>query len=85
MQKFKYDFAAGQTCNELGRCELAFLAFLSQHSSDKENIPLNHFFTQQKDTESDDQEFFHEVCISEAKVSLHMQIIVAKQYSIVKK
>ncbi|XP_068738948.1 uncharacterized protein [Montipora capricornis] len=51
----------GQTRNELGRCELAFLAFLSQHSSDKENIPLNDFFTQQKDTESDDEEFFHEV------------------------
>ncbi|XP_074627781.1 uncharacterized protein LOC141885807 [Acropora palmata] len=51
----------GQTRNELGRCEIAFLAFLNQQTNDQENIPLNEFFTQQKDNESDEEEFFHEV------------------------
>lgn len=53
---------AGQSLNELGRCELAFLAFLSEHADDKENIPLNDFFAQIRDTDSDEEESVYEVC-----------------------
>lgn len=54
---------AAQTRNDLGRCEISFLAFLNQHSGDKENIPLDDFFTQLQDSdESDDDDSLYEVC-----------------------
>jgi len=72
--KFLCNIFAGQTRNELGRCEIAFLAFLNQHTNDQENIPLNEFFTQQKDNESDEEEFFHEVRVL-GEISVHVEIM----------
>ena len=47
---------SGQTRNDLARSEIAFLAFLNRHSNDKENIPLDEFFSQMKYCDSDEDQ-----------------------------
>lgn len=54
--RIKTFYFSGQTRNDLARSEIAFLAFLNRHSNDKENIPLDEFFSQMKDCNSDDED-----------------------------
>lgn len=46
----------GQTRNDLARVKIAFLAFMNRYTNDKENIPLDEFFSQMKDCDSDDED-----------------------------
>lgn len=54
--RIKTFYFSGQTRNDLARSEIAFLAFLNRHSNNKENIPLDEFFSQMKDCDSDDED-----------------------------